>query len=148
MNDKMVTFLKKQTAASISCVNEANEPYSFSCFFAFNSRENLLYYKSSPSAYHSKILLGNPKISGTILPDKLSRFAIKGIQFIGGVLDEGDSLCLDASKNYHSKFPLAFAIPGMVWTIRLSELRMTDNVLGIMEKYSWQRENKTAIEPA
>lgn len=146
MNDKILAFLKKQTAASLCCVNEMNEPYSFSCFFAFNSTENLLYYKSTASAYHSKILLQNPKVSGTIMPDKLIKLAVKGIQFTGVVLDEDNPLCMDAFKNYHSRFPLAVAIPGVVCTIQLNQLKMTDNVPGFFRKHSWQREEKSTFQ--
>ena len=146
MNDKILAFLKKQTAASISFVNEINEPYSFSCFFAFNSIENLLYYKSTSSSYHSKILLQYHKVSGTVMPDKLNKLAIKGIQFTGVILAENDPLCMDAFKNYHSRFPLAIAIPGVVRTIQLNQLKMTDNVAGIFKKHSWQRVEKSAVQ--
>jgi hypothetical protein len=146
MNDTILTFLKKQTAASICCVNEVNEPYSFSCFFAFNSIENLLYYKSTTSSYHSKILLQNPKVSGTIMPDKLNKLAVKGIQFTGVVLAENNPLCMGAFKNYHSRFPLAIAVTGVVSTILVNQLKMTDNVPGIFKKHSWEREEKVAIQ--
>jgi len=148
MNDKILDFLKKQTAASISFVNEINEPFSFSCFYTFNSSKNLIYYKSSASAYHSKILIQNPKVSGTIMPDKLNKLAVKGIQFTGVVLNEDDPLCKDASRNYHSKFPMAIAIPGVVRTIQLNQLKMTDNVPGIFKKHSWQREEEAATQIA
>ena len=146
MNDRILTFLKKQTAASICCVNELNEPYSFSCFFAFNDTKNLLYYKSTPSSYHSKILLQNPKVSGTIMPDKLNKLAMKGIQFTGVVLAQNDPLCMDAFKNYHARFPVAIAIHGIVSTIQLNQLKMTDNVPGIFKKHSWQREESATTQ--
>ena len=140
MEERILTFLKKQTAASICCVNEINEPYSFSCFFVFNETKNLLYYKSTTSAYHSKILLQNPKVSGTIMPDKLNKLAVKGIQFTGVVLNEDNPLSVGAFKNYHTRFPMAIAIPGEVWAIQLNQLKMTDNVPGIFKKHSWRRE--------
>ena len=141
MNDKIIDFLKKQTSASISCVNEQNEPYSFSCFFAFNSKECLLYYKSAASSYHSRILSLNPKVSGTIMPDKLNKLAIRGIQFTGDLLAEDDPLCKNAADIYYRKFPVGLAIPGIIYTIRLEQLKMTNNVLGMMEKLSWHRED-------
>ena len=148
MNLKIVDFLKRQTAASISCVNEINQTYSFSCFFAFNSIDKLLYFKSPESSYHSRMILQNPKVSGTIMPDKLNKLAIKGIQFIGEALNFNDPLCKEASKNYYHKFPVAVAISGVVWTIRLDQLKMTNNVMGIFEKLSWQREEKESIKSA
>ena len=146
MNERILSFLKRQTAASICCVTGMNEPYSFSCFYAFNDTEKLLYYKSTVASFHSKILLQNPKVSGTIMPDKLNKLAVKGIQFTGLVLADKDPLCMGAFKNYHSRFPMAIAIPGIVWTIQLNQLKMTDNVPGIFKKHSWQREEKASIQ--
>lgn len=140
MNVKIAEFLKKQTAASISCVNEVNEPYSFSCFFVFNSKENLLYYKSPAASYHSLLLRQRPKVSGTIMPDKLNKLSFKGIQFTGEVLSENDALGVGASDTYHRKIPVAAAISGVVCTIQLTQVRMISNVIGIIEKLSWQRE--------
>jgi uncharacterized protein YhbP (UPF0306 family) len=94
------------------------------------------------------MILQNPKVSGTIMPDKLNKLAIKGIQFIGEALNFNDPLCKEASKNYYHKFPVAVAIPGVVWTIRLDQLKMTNNVMGIFEKLSWQREKKESIKSA
>ena len=146
MSQKIIDFLKKQTAASISCVNEIYQPYSFSCFFAFDSEDTLLYFKSSESSYHSRIVLQNPAVSGTIMPDKLNKLAVKGIRFEGEVLAVNDPLCNNASQNYYYKFPLAVAIPGIIWTIRLDQLKMTNNIMGIFEKLSWQREEKESME--
>ena len=148
MNDNIISFLKKQTAASICCVNELNEPYSFSCFFAFNSTEKLLYFKSPATAYHSKILVQNPKVSGTIMPDKLNKLAIKGIQFTGVVLPEEDPVCRDASKIYHSKFPLALAIQGVVRAIQLMQVGMIDHFPGRFKKYSWERPEEIDLQIA
>jgi uncharacterized protein YhbP (UPF0306 family) len=53
---------------------------------------------------------------------------------------------MDAFKNYHSRFPLAIAIHGVVSTIQLNQLKMTDNFPGIFKKHSWQREEKAAIQ--
>lgn len=146
MITKIADFLEKQTAASVSCVNEINEPYSFSCFFVYNRKENLLYYKSSPAAYHSRILSINPRVAGTIMPDKLNRLFIKGVQFTGEVLADNHPLCKNAASNYHFKLPMATAIPGMVCTIQLNELKMTNNNLGIVQKLSWQREDRINTE--
>jgi uncharacterized protein len=146
MITRIADFLEKQTAASISCVNEINEPYSFSCFFVYNRKENLLYYKSSPAACHSRILLKNPKVAGTIMPDKLNRLFIKGVQFTGEVLADNHPLCKDAGSKYHFKLPMATAIAGMVCTIQLNELKMTNNNLGVIQKLSWQREENVIAE--
>ena len=139
MDENIIEFLRKQTAASVSCVNEIGEPYSFSCFFAFNSGDNLLYFKSSDTSYHVGLLLKNPPVSGTVMPDKLNAIKFKGIQFSGHILNMDEALCDDASKKYHQKFPFALAISGTVYTIQLDYIKMTGSILGKMQKMSWQR---------
>jgi uncharacterized protein YhbP (UPF0306 family) len=62
------------------------------------------------------------------------------------VLAENNPLCMGAFKNYHSRFPLAIAVTGVVSTILLNQLKMTDNVPGIFKKHSWEREEKVAIQ--
>ena len=140
MDKKIIEFLSKQTAASISCINENGQPYSFSCFYAFNSKDNLLCFKSSDTTYHIKLLMKNHAVSGTVLPDKLNTLRFNGIQFSGHLLDFSNAFCDDASTHYHKRFPLALTIPGTVRTIQLDVISMTASLLGKMQKLHWQRE--------
>jgi uncharacterized protein len=139
MNTSIIQFIQKQKTATVSCVNEACEPYCFSCFYYFNPEKQLLYFKSSASTYHCKLIQQRRKVAGTILPDKLNVLAIKGIQFSGVVLDVFDPLCGDASEQYHKKFPYAKAMPGDVWTIQINSIKMTDNTLSFGKKLTWER---------
>jgi len=86
MNDTITHFLYEQTCASLCCLDEQGNPYCFNCFFAFNGADGLLYFKSSVESWHALLIAENPVIAGTILPDKLNRLLIKGIQFAGTVL--------------------------------------------------------------
>jgi uncharacterized protein len=144
MNSSIVHFIQKQKVATVATLNEQCESYCFSCFYYFNADKQLLYYKSSPSAYHSQLILANPKISGTILPDKLNVLAIKGIQFTGVVLETSHPLAADAADQYHKKFPFAHAMSGEVWTIQIGKIKMTDNSLGFGKKHSWERDEVTS----
>jgi uncharacterized protein YhbP (UPF0306 family) len=89
----------------------------------------------------------NPKVSGTIMPDKLNKLAIKGIQFTGEVLDQNDPFCKNASRLYYSRHPLAVSAPGIVWTIQLHRLKMTDNYPGIFKNHNWQRDETKISQP-
>lgn len=138
MNERIVDFIKHQRVATVCCVEEENIPYCFSCFYAFDEERQLLYFKSGTNAHHSRILLYNSLIAGTIQQDKLNSLAIKGIQFSGRILDPATDLCSQAEAVYHKRFPFALAMPGNVWTIQPEVIKMTDNTLSFGKKLHWQ----------
>ena len=139
MNEKITAFISKQTCGNLCCVDKDGKPWCFSFFYAFNKAEGLLYYKSSEDTRHSGIIMKNPFVAGTILPDKLSLLQIKGVQFEGTVIPFEDFLAKGAYSAYHKKFPFSIAMPGQIWTIRLEEIKYTDNSLGFGTKLKWNR---------
>jgi uncharacterized protein YhbP (UPF0306 family) len=140
MTEKIGLFIKAQTAANVCCIDENGMPYCFSCFYAYNSKDHLLYYKSSRDTRHSILLMNNPLVAGTILPDKLQTLLVKGVQFEGVLLSEDDPLAQDAAAQYYLKNPMAVAISGLVWTIRIDNIKMTDSSLGFGKKIVWSRQ--------
>ncbi|MBL0181441.1 MAG: pyridoxamine 5'-phosphate oxidase family protein [Chitinophagaceae bacterium] len=140
MTGKITDYIKEQTCASVCCVDELGQPYCFSCFYIYNSDEGLLYYKSSLSTQHSLILSKNPAVAGTILPDKLSKLHVRGLQFEGTLLPFDHPAASAAASYYHRKNPMALAIPGEVWTIQVNSVKFTDSSLGFGKKLSWSRE--------
>lgn len=139
MKDRINKFIEKQTCASVCCVDEQNNPYCFSCFYSYDAHESRLYYKSSINTRHSAILLKNPAVAGTIMPDKLNLLQIKGVQFEGVILPPGHPLTKNASNQYHKTHPIALTMPGDIWTIQLNNIKFTDNTLGFGTKLQWSR---------
>lgn len=138
MNERIVGFLNGQKVACVCCVDDEGRPYCFSCFYAFDSERQLIYFKSGSGAHHSQLLLNHSSVAGTIQPDKLNPLAIKGIQFTGRILPAHDERCAHAAASYHKKYPFALAMPGEVWTLQLETLKMTDNTLSFGKKLHWQ----------
>lgn len=139
MKENIIQFIQKQTCATVCCVDEKGMPWCFSCFYAFNHEEGLLYFKSSADSSHSALIKKNPFIAGAILPDKLNRILVKGIQFEGIILDKHHLLSEQASGYYHKKHLLAVAIPGEIWTIQINRIKMTDSTRGFAKKITWKR---------
>jgi uncharacterized protein YhbP (UPF0306 family) len=137
MNERIVDFINHQRVASVCCVDEDNNPYCFSCFYAYDAERNLLYFKSSSGAHHSQILVRNPVVAGTIQQDKLNSLAIKGIQFTGKILHPKNELCAHAESAYHKRFPFALTMPGEIWTLQPETIKMTDNTLSFGKKLKW-----------
>lgn len=140
---KIIEFISKQTCGNLCCVAENGSPYCFSFFYSFDEQEMILYYKSSDDTKHSKILYKNQTAAGTILPDKLNFLAIKGIQFEGQVLEPRHPDAKNASSHYHKKHPMALAMPGDIWAIRINRIKFTDNSLGFGKKLLWERDTVT-----
>lgn len=139
INNQIAAFLKEQTCATICCTDETGNPYCFSCFYAINFSEGLLYFKSALSTNHANMMQANPMIAGTVLPDTLSKLLIKGIQFKGDVLPAGHLLTKHAAVQYYKQHPLAIAVSGEIWTIRINYIKMTDSSLGFGKKTIWER---------
>ena len=139
MNETIIKFLKEQTCASICCVDEEGKPYCFSCYYTFHAEEGLIYFKSSANSHHSALMKKKPFMAGTILPDKLSKLTVKGLQFEGVLLDAQHPMVGKAPGFYLKKHPLALAVPGEVWTVKISNIKMTDSTLGFGKKIIWKR---------
>lgn len=75
----------------------------FQLFLCYNSNEKLLYYKSTGDTQHSKIIVNNPLVAGTMLPDKLNKLHVRGMQFEGIVLPLEHPLTKNAAAYYYKK---------------------------------------------
>lgn len=142
MNENISLFLEQQTCATICCTDETGMPYCFSCYYVFNQASGVLYFKSSAEAFHSALLKNKPGIAGTVLPDKLNKLVIRGIQLQGEVLQQSHPMAKDAYLRYHKKHPMALAIKGEVSSIRIDSIKMTDSKLGFGKKLNWKRQNE------
>ena len=139
MNSTIQQFIQGQKAASLCCVDAEGHPYCWTCFFAFDAQKGLLYFKTGSASHHTPLMRQNPKLAGTILPDKLNALAIQGIQWEGLLLPAEHELAKNASLHYHKRYPFALAKPGDVYTVQLEHLEMTDNTKGFGTKIHWHR---------
>ncbi len=148
MDSEIIDFIKENKIAAFCCSDANNKPYCFHCFYAFDEKNYLLFFKSSSQTFHSKMLSENPFIAGSILPGKIEILALKGIQLSGIILSTIKTDCINPTTYYHKKFPFALAKPGDVWCIQLVEIKMTDNSHVFGKKYTWKRTTPALSERA
>ena len=141
----MISYFESQTCASISCVDADGHPYCFNCFYVFDAENGSIYFKSSAETFHGQCMLNNANVAGTILPDKLNKLALKGIQFTGRIICD-EVVKEKANSKYHREYPLALAMPGDIWTIKLLSAKLTDNSLGFGKKIKWNLEEELLPE--
>jgi hypothetical protein len=139
MIEKINDYIQAQSCATVCCTDVTGDPYCFNCFYAYNSHQQLLYYKSSAGTRHSAMLLKNPAVAGTVLPDRLNKLLVKGLQFEGRLLEMEHPLAKNAAAHYYKKNPLAVALPGEIWTIQLNSIKLTDSSIGFGKKIIWNR---------
>mgnify|MGYP002375844210 CR=1 FL=1 len=139
MQTTIARYLGEQTCATICCVDREGLPHCFNCFYAFDEHDQQLYFKSQEGAMHSTLLHENGHVAGTILPDKLNKLMIQGIQFQGVVVDDAEEQHHRAASCYYTRHPMALAKPGHVWIIQLEKVKMTENSLGFGKKITWER---------
>ena len=147
MNISILKFMEKQTCATICCTDERANPYCFSCYYVFDSEKGLMYFKSSAETEHAQLLQRNRMVSGTVLPDRLNKLIVKGVQLQGVVLSPDEIMTTGASTFYHKKMPFAIAMKGNVYTIRINRIKMTDSSIVFGKKLYWERENPTTVKP-
>ena len=142
MEKEIADFIKENRIAAICCIDRNNLPYCFHCFYAFDEKNYLLFFKSSSKTLHSKLLSENPHIAGSILPEKLEILALKGIQLTGKILYDQSFKHVNPDSYYHKQFPLALIKPGHVWCIELATVKMTDNTNIFGKKLNWPKIKK------
>ena len=141
MDENILCFIGENTNLTL-CVTVNNQPHCANCFYAFCEENTTLVFKSDPQTLHIQLALKTPLLAGTILPDMLNIKALRGIQFKGYLISSEqitDVQTTSFQEIYYSKFPYAIHHHGVIWAIRLLEIKMTDNTLGFGKKLHWKR---------
>lgn len=135
---KIWSFANDQTVLNLATSSEGT-PWCASCFFALEKTHKLLVFKSDDKSRHMQEAITQNLVAGTILPDKLKVGKVKGIQFQGSLLSDDGDILKAAQKKYYKKYPYAKVVPGDIWMIKLSLVKLTDNTLGFGKKLIWKR---------
>ncbi len=138
MQQSIIDFLNSQQVATVCFREPDGLPYCFSCFYSFDAEEGLLLFKSGTESHHANLLVAHAGVAGTILPGKINPLAVQGIQFQGMILTGEEEFISRVSRRYYIRFPLARAMPGRLYFLRLIRVKLTDNTLGFGHKISWQ----------
>ena len=136
----LVSFIESQSCATICCVDAHAMPFCYNCYYSFHLQNMMLFYKTKSDTRHKQILNENRMVAGSILPDRLNKLTISGIQFEGEVLLESDADNESASQWYYQKNPWALAVPGELHRIRLNRIKFTNGLAAFTKKTIWERE--------
>lgn len=104
-----------------------------SLFYAYT--DGTFVVASDESTEHIRNILDDNRVAGTVVLETETVGKIQGLQFYGLIEPCGDA----CQKIYFERFPYARIMNPRLWTIRLDEIKFTDNRLGFGKKLIWKR---------
>lgn len=137
----VAVFLAAHHVVSLA-VHGSEGMWAASCFYAFDEEEARLVVLTKPSTRHGRMMLGNPRIAGTVAGQPEHIHDIRGVQFTAWAeyLNEGAAR-KTALKRYIARHPIARLVPAAdMWNIRLDDVKYTDNQRIFARKLYWQRD--------
>ncbi len=137
LDNNIAHFIKKHHVFNIA-VNNNDELWTASCFYAFWKENNSLVFLSDEDTAHAKLMSLNSKVAGTITLETRIIGKIQGLQFKGRVSKaENEALSL-AKRVYYKRFPYTIGTQSTFWLLNISYAKLTDNKLGFGKKIIWQ----------
>ena len=138
-SNPIFTYLKKQHVLSLCCSFD-DDIWCANCFYVFDEKEVAFYLMTSAESRHSKLMLNNHLVAGTVNGQSKNISLIKGIQYKGVISLLAEENKNDALSLYTKRFPIAKIKSQPLWKIEISELKFTNNILGFGNKSAWHRE--------
>ena len=126
------TFLNKHHLLSIATCKE-NIPYCASCFYAFIKESATFVIATDAKTRHGSEALLNAHVAGTVALETKIVGKIQGVQFTGVFEKASES----ERKAYLKRFPYALAMNPVLWSIKITYLKFTDNTLGFGKKLEY-----------
>ncbi|PPI87939.1 hypothetical protein CRV12_01840 [Candidatus Pantoea edessiphila] len=134
----IIDFLKKQYILSLCCVNNDNL-WCANCFYKFNEKNMSLWLMTKLDTKHGLYISQNSNVSGTINNHEKNIFLIKGIQYKGFISILSGMTKKKALFDYYKRYPISRIFNSPIWSIRLDEIKMTDNTISFGRKILWYR---------
>lgn len=138
-SNPIFTYLKKQHVLSLCCSFD-DDIWCANCFYVFDEKEVAFYLMTSAESRHSKLMLNNHLVAGTVNGQPKNISLIKGVQYKGVISLLAEENKNDALSLYTKRFPIAKIKSQPLWKIDISELKFTNNILGFGNKSDWHRE--------
>lgn len=132
ITSKIENFIAKHHLLSLATYGD--ELWCCSLFYAYDSEEISFIVATDTQTLHGSNVVKNHTVAGTVAFETKTVGKIQGIQFKGVM-----TLCDEGKEFYYKAFPYARIMSPTLWTIRLDEIKMTDNTLGFGKKLIWKR---------
>lgn len=139
IDKKIAEFINEHHVVALT-VSDGKDIWSWHAFYLYLEEENLFVITSESKTRHVQMLLngGNPLIAGAIALETETIGLIRGVQFTANMQMCNESFLNKYRLRYLKRFPYAVLVGGDLWTLKVTELKYTDNRLGFGKKLLWK----------
>lgn len=141
MQKEMQEFLGANKVATICYVNEGL-PWCFNCLYAVLPGGEGIVFKSSGTSKHSTVMQHETPVAGTIYNASKRGLDNSGVQFSGIVTMDTRTIEI-AEKAYYKRYPIGLLIPGRLFVITFTGMKLTQSSNGIKRKMHWEHAGAT-----
>ena len=138
LDSRIIRFIKKHHAMALA-TSANNIPWSCSCFYVYNEKENKFIITSDDDTRHVSEFITQPNVSGAIALETLIVGKIQGVQFSGTVKKIKGEEIEHAKRAYIRRFPVAAFSELTLWEIEINSIKFTHNQLGFGKKLIWTK---------
>ncbi len=129
---KIAIFIQQHHLLSLATFGE--ELWCCSLFYAYDEQTKMFMVATDTQTLHGSNVVCNTNVAGTVALETKTIGKIQGIQFRGIMTQDNVN-----KELYFKTFPYALAMNPTLWSIRLDEIKMTDNTFGFGKKILWKR---------
>lgn len=134
-----LSYLQRQHVLTLCC-SAGGDLWAANCFYCFDATRLSFYIMTECHTHHARLMLANPKVSGTVSDQVAEVSLLQGVQFSGIIQLLESTEEIAALSQYQIRFPIAHSRRAPLWELSLERLKMTDNRLGFGTKIIWQRD--------
>ena len=137
---RIASFLAEHHVVTLT-VFDGEGIWSWHAFYVYLPEENVMVITSESKTRHIQMLVsaGTGLVSGGVSLETESVGLIRGVQFNGFMKQVQERFLNNYRLSYLKRFPYAILKGGDLWTIRITEIKFTDNRLGFGKKLHWSR---------
>lgn len=135
---RIIRFFKRHHVLTIA-TSVNNEPWCANCFYVYLKDENALVFTTDMNTRHGQEFIKNTTVAGSVVLETRIIGKIRGIQFQGIVSEPEGKLLEEANDAYMKRFPVALLMETHLWVVHLTNIKMTDNLLGFGKKLLWSK---------
>lgn len=140
LDTRVVEFIKEHHVIALT-VSDGNDIWCWHAFYVYLEEENLFVITSESKTRHVQMLIngGNSIVAGAIVLETEKVGLIRGVQLKAEMTSCNGTLLNKYRLRYLKRFPYAVLVGGDLWTLKVSEIKFTDNRLGFGKKLLWKK---------